>query len=91
MLNTRVKEDKKELEVLLEKLGLMRVYDQLWDLGVDSLEGLSRVQTEDFNHMMIPAGTQLKIQRELRKAGLHKDQEVKEVGMTADLLMNESE
>lgn len=86
LLMTRVKEDKLKYQQFLERLGLMKYYDQLWDLGVDSLEGLSKVTVEDFNHLYIPAGVQIKLQLELKKAGLGFETQTKEMGLdTSDL------
>lgn len=70
ILSARIKQDKDELQVFLEKLGLMKFYDRLWDIGVDSLEGLAHVKVEEWNMMYVPAGTQMKIERELKKMGI---------------------
>lgn len=86
LLMNRVKEDKLKYQQFLERLGLMKYYDQFWDLGVDSLEGLSKVTVEDFNHLYIPAGVQIKLQLELKKAGLGFETPTKEMALdTSDL------
>lgn len=81
ILTNRVKEDRKIYEEFLERLGLMKYYDRLWEIGIDSLDGLSRVTVEDFNHMFIPAGTQIRIQLELKKAGHGAANHMKDVSM----------
>lgn len=77
ILNARINDDKIEYEKFLNRLGLMRYYDQLWDIGVDSLEGLSKVTFIDYNALNIVAGMQLKIQRELKNIGITKEPQTK--------------
>jgi hypothetical protein len=84
MIQNRVKEDRLQYEEFLERLGLMKYYDKLWDIGVDSLEGLSKVTVEDYNHLFIPAGIQIKIQRELRFAGVGQESQTKDAGIGTD-------
>jgi hypothetical protein len=90
VLMNRVKEDKVQYQQFLERLGLMKYYDQFWELGIDSLEGLSKVTVEDFNHLYIPAGTQIKIQKELKKAGVNQVSQTQDMGLdTSDLPSND--
>ena len=77
ILNARINDDKIEYEKFLNRLGLMRYYDQLWDIGVDSLEGLSKVTFIDYNALNIVAGMQLKIQRELKNIGITREPQTK--------------
>lgn len=86
LLMNRVKEDKVKYQQFLERLGLMKYYDPFWDLGVDSLEGLSKLTVEDYNHLYIPAGIQIKIQLELKKSGMGIESQTKEMALdTNDL------
>jgi len=84
ILKGRISEDKRQLDQFLEKHGLMKFYDQLWELGVDSLEGLSKVTFVEFNAMYMTAGYQLKIQKELKKLGITKDNETKDIAVGTD-------
>jgi hypothetical protein len=68
----------------MERTGIMRYYDGLWDLGVDSLQSLSKVTIEEFNQLFVPAGTQIKIQRELKRQGILLDDEVKDMSTATD-------
>ena len=92
ILAGRVKEDLKEYESFLDRLGLMQYYDRLWEIGVDSLDGLAKVTVEDYNHLFVPAGSQIKIQRELKKIGRGADPGTKEMAIdTEDLSEGASE
>lgn len=84
MLLARVQSDREQYDFFMEKTGIMRFYDGLWDLGVDSLQSLSKVTIEEFNQLFVPAGTQIKIQRELKRQGILLDDEVKDMGTATD-------
>lgn len=84
ILRGRISEDKRLLDQFLEKHGLMKFYDQLWEIGVDSLEGLSKVTFVEFNAMYMTAGYQLKIQKELKNLGICRESETKDMAVTTD-------
>lgn len=84
LLNSRIKEDKKDYQEFLEALGLMRYYDELWELGVDTLEALANVDVEQLNLMKMPAGVQIKMQRELKKRGYQSEGEIRDMAVGTD-------
>lgn len=84
MLVARVQSDREEYDSFMERTGILKYYDGLWDLGVDSLQSLSKVTIEEFNQLFVPAGTQIKIQRELKRQGILLDDEVKHMSTATD-------
>lgn len=65
----RVDGDKRDYENFLEDRGLMKYYDTFFDIGVSSLDELSKMTVEDFNNLFIPMGHQIKIEKGLKKLG----------------------
>ena len=84
-LGGRVKENKKEYEAFLEKQGLMGWYDGLWELGVNSLDELAEVSIESFNKIKMPAGFQIRLQRELKRVAVDRDHGPKDIAIETEM------